>query len=64
MVVGFDNISISQMVRPTITTVNQPKLQLGYSACELLSEIIIHPKSAAKSIMLSTELIIRESAAN
>lgn len=64
MVVGFDNISISLMVRPTITTVNQPKLQLGYTACEMLSEIIAHPKNAAKSILLSTELIIRESAAN
>ena len=61
MVIGFDNISICQMVRPSITTVNQPKFQLGYTACEILIELISNPGSQPKSMMLATELIVRES---
>lgn len=61
MVIGFDNISISQMVRPSITTVNQPKFQLGYTACEILVELINNPSTQPKSTLLATELIIRES---
>lgn len=61
IVVGFDNIDISVMTRPTITTVNQPSFQLGYSACELLVDSINHPDMIPKSLILDTELIIRES---
>ena len=36
MVTGFDNIAISKMMNPTITTVSQPRFQMGYTAVELL----------------------------
>ena len=36
LVVGFDNIELSSMTSPSITTVNQPKFQMGYTACEML----------------------------
>lgn len=62
MVVGFDNISICQMVRPTITTINQPKEQMGFTACELLAESIENSGLPPRSTLLPTELIIRESA--
>lgn len=61
MVVGFDNIDVSYMFEPTITTVNQPKHQLGYMACELLVEKISNPDAPLKQIFLDTELIVRES---
>lgn len=61
MVVGFDNIDLSSMFSPTITTVSQPKFQMGFSACEMLLEKISNPNFATKSILLDTELIIRES---
>ncbi len=63
IVVGFDNLDISIMTCPTITTVNQPSFQLGYSACELLLDSINHPDMFPKSLILDTELIIRESSA-
>ncbi|MDO4274553.1 MAG: LacI family DNA-binding transcriptional regulator [Eubacteriales bacterium] len=62
MVVGFDNIEISMMTTPSITTVNQPKLQMGYTACEILMELMENPQEEVKSILLDTELVIRESA--
>ena len=61
LVVGFDNIDFSMMTNPTITTVNQPSFQIGYSAAELLMESIEHPDIPPKSLTLDTELIIRES---
>lgn len=61
IVVGFDNLDLSMMTCPSITTVNQPSFQLGYSACELLLDSINHPDMVPKSLILDTELIIRES---
>lgn len=56
IVVGFDNIEFSSM-----TTVNQPKFQMGYTACEMLLELIGDPSGEMKSLLLDTELVIRES---
>ena len=60
---GFDNISLSTSTTPTITTVNQPKSQLGFTAAELLIERIQNPQAPVKNVVLDAELIIRESTA-
>jgi DNA-binding LacI/PurR family transcriptional regulator len=62
-VIGFDNIEVSSMVDPTITTIEQPGAQIGYQGCELLIEKIKNPATAKKRIILDTELIVRESTA-
>ena len=61
LVVGFDNVDIAIMTNPTITTVNQPKFQLGFMACELLIEKISDPNIPFRKILFDVELIIRES---
>ena len=61
MIIGFDNVDISLMSEPPITTVNQPKMQLGYMACEVLVERISAPDAPGKHILLDTELIVRDS---
>jgi LacI family repressor for deo operon, udp, cdd, tsx, nupC, and nupG len=61
MVTGFDNIEIASMITPTITTVNQPQYQLGFSACNLLIELLDNPNAGMRKILLGTELIVRES---
>ena len=61
LVIGFDNTEISQLATPSITTIKQPRYQLGYLACELLVEKIADPHSEIKRVKLPTELIIRES---
>ncbi len=61
VVTGFDNVDISSMANPTITTINQPKFQLGFSSCELLVDMINNPDATVRCILLETELIVRES---
>lgn len=61
VVVGFDNIALSTMMIPSITTVNQPSFQMGYLANEFLFEKLQNPLTETKRMLLDTELIIRES---
>ena len=61
MVVGFDNLDLTAMTCPSITTVSQSSYQEGYSACELLVEQMEQPGFTPKSILVDTELITRES---
>jgi len=63
-VVGFDNIPLTYMTSPTITTVNQPKYQLGIYSCSMLIQHINKDISPIESMKLDTEIIIRESSAN
>lgn len=60
-IVGFDNIELTTMLEPSLTTVEQPSYQIGYQASELLIEKINFPNTAPKQIILDTELIIRDS---
>lgn len=61
IVVGFDNINVSITTTPSITTVSQPRYQLGYTAFELLLNEVMNPGAPKQQIFLDTELIIRES---
>lgn len=59
---GFCNNPISQLVEPTITTVNQPAHLVGKRAAELLLEQINSPEDfIPRKEVLKTELIIRNS---
>lgn len=60
-VVGFDNISFSYMCDPMLTTVSQPKYDLGCTAMELLLRKIQGDMKEPVEIVLENELIIRES---
>lgn len=60
-VVGFDNIELSNMTEPPITTIEQPAHQLGYQAAEMLIEKIRKPDMADKQIILDTHLVVRGS---
>lgn len=58
-VVGFDNISFSNMTNPTLTTVAQPMYKMGCTVAKMLIDHIHGNK--VQSILLDHELIIRES---
>lgn len=62
-VIGFDNIDLTSMTTPAITTIDQPSYQIGYQSCELLIEKIGNPAMEDKHIILDTELVVRESTA-
>jgi DNA-binding LacI/PurR family transcriptional regulator len=62
-IIGFDNVEVSTMTDPAITTIEQPSTQIGYQSCELLIEKINNPSIPRKQIIMDTELIVRESTA-
>lgn len=56
---GFDNIDLSTMTTPAITTIAQPTFQLGAQACSMLIDRIEYPATAPRRILLDGELILR-----
>ncbi len=60
-VVGFDNIEISSMSTPSLTTINQPTTQLGMLAVDLLIKVINGEELSMSKMWLDAELIVRES---
>ncbi len=60
-VVGFDNIEIASIIKPALTTINQPRFEIGYQSFELLNEKIQKENRIEKQIFLETNLIIRDS---
>ena len=60
-VIGYDNIMLSKLVDPQITTMDQNMYQLGSNAAAVLVEMIRGGQS--KRITLENILIVRESTA-
>lgn len=60
-IAGFDNVDISVMTTPNITTVNQPRYDMGFTAFSQLLTMIASPNSLTQKFILETELILRES---
>lgn len=60
-VIGFDNVVTSRITQPPITTIAQPCQQLGQQACSILTERVASSDLPHRQILLSTELVIRDS---
>jgi LacI family transcriptional regulator len=60
-VVGFDDMHLSALLAPPLTTVRQPMRLLGERACSLLLERIADPALPPRTERLPAKLIIRES---
>ena len=60
-VVGFDDMHLSALLAPPLTTVRQPMRLMGERACSLLLERIADPALPPRTECLPTELVIRES---
>ncbi len=58
-VVGFDNISLSKLIYPKLTTISQSISGLGTKATELLLKMIEHKDIALDNVVLETRLIRR-----
>jgi LacI family transcriptional regulator len=58
-ITGFDDNMIGQSVRPALTTMRQNPTQKGYIAVEQLIKVIEGNEVTEKNILLTTELIIR-----
>ena len=60
-VVSIDNIDISKMIRPSLTTVDVPKRRMASYAMQVLVLKDQFKDQKAASIVVPTELIVRES---
>ena len=62
-VIGFDDLPMSKSFYPPLSTIYQPRFQIGEKSMELLFEKIKIKKNKIDNIKLKTKLIIRESTA-
>ncbi|WP_028402181.1 substrate-binding domain-containing protein [Ectobacillus panaciterrae] len=60
-VVGFDNVQISRVVQPNLTTIDQPIFQIGIKSMELLMSCLEGNVLEDKRTVLEANLCIRES---
>jgi LacI family transcriptional regulator len=61
-VVGFDDIPAAEVIEPALTTVRQPKLEMGDYAIGMIVDKMEGRESGIKHKELQTKFIIRESA--
>ncbi|WP_404402648.1 LacI family DNA-binding transcriptional regulator [Pelagibacterium halotolerans] len=62
-VMGFDDISYASFVTPSLTTMKQPRLQIGEASMELLLAMLEGEDVEKREILLRAELILRNSVA-
>lgn len=62
-VIGFDDVPMCQYVQPELTTIHQPKFEIGLTAMNLLLDIIEQKSKIPKRIILPHRLIQRDSTA-
>jgi LacI family repressor for deo operon, udp, cdd, tsx, nupC, and nupG len=61
-VAGFDDIEFAAVAEPALTTIRQPRRELGQAAATALIDLL-QGRSTPKRIRLDTELVIRDSVA-
>ena len=61
-VVGYDDIELARYMTPPLTTVHQPKDELGELAIDVLIHRMAQPEQAQQRVQLTPELVIRSSA--
>lgn len=60
-VVGFDDAYFAATMEPALTTIRQDRSGLGAAACEALIRIIEQTEEQPPVVVLSAELVVRES---
>jgi LacI family repressor for deo operon, udp, cdd, tsx, nupC, and nupG len=61
-VAGFDDIEFAGMVEPSLTTIRQPRRDLGRTGALVLLDIL-RGRSVASRVQLTTKLVVRRSTA-
>ena len=62
-VVGFDDIEMGQICDPPLTTIYQPRREMGRKALETLARLVEAPGKRPADILLDYKLVVRGSAA-
>jgi LacI family transcriptional regulator len=61
-IVGFDDITMASMIRPSLTTIRINKYELGAEAARQLLAMLDNDAREAEHVVLNVDLVIRESA--
>jgi len=60
-IIGFDDIALASFISPRLTTIAQPKHEMGAIAVELLVERIKEKNKPFTKVILPVHLVVRES---
>ena len=60
-VTGVGDSLLSQITRPSLTTIHQPCDEIGRIACRTLIDRINNPMTPPRQILLDAPLVVRES---
>ncbi len=60
-VVGFDGITLGQFMTPALTTINQPRMEMGRLAADMLFTLLDGQPPTPSEQVLSVALLVRES---
>lgn len=62
-IIGFDDIEMSELCSPALTTIHQPKYQVGLEAVRILMQSLNKQVYYEEQIWMDTSLVCRESVA-
>lgn len=60
-IAGFDDISLAEVINPALTTIYQPKFEIGETAMRLLASMIDNQQLEEQNVILPFEYVLRES---
>jgi LacI family transcriptional regulator len=60
-VMGYDDVTFASMLSPALTSIRQPKYELGATAAELFLEEALGSEHEHRSVRFEPELIVRAS---
>ena len=60
-IIGFDDIEMSDIIHPPLTTLRLPRFELAKAFFEALEHLRIHPHAQGEQRSIKTTLIVRES---
>jgi LacI family repressor for deo operon, udp, cdd, tsx, nupC, and nupG len=63
-VVGFDDVPFSAYVSPTLTTVAQPKFEMGQRAMRMALALMAGRGEEVGDVVLQGRLVVRETTSN
>ncbi|CAN5738369.1 LacI family DNA-binding transcriptional regulator [soil metagenome] len=59
--IGFNNEPITELLSPSISTVDQPAFDMGKASARLFIEMINHSEVVPENVILKPKLVVRES---
>ncbi|TVR22026.1 MAG: LacI family transcriptional regulator [Anaerolineaceae bacterium] len=60
-VVGYDNIAMSNVISPTLTTIDQKAGEMGETAARVMVDVLAGSTNLPSSVVIQPELVVRDS---